>query len=109
MNSINEKARRLAKMSADEITAEERKQTGELVDLIYEAIEGHGKTKDLPMLSSVFAALVEVEAVWLATLDRDTRRCMRKSAEAARPKVLAAALAKGLTRTQLVTTARHDA
>lgn len=109
MNSIDEKARRLATMSPAEVFAEEKKQTGELADLIYEAIEAHGLTKEVAMLSSVFAALVEVEAVLLATLDRDTRRRVRKSAEAARPKVLAAALAKGFPQTRLVQGVRYDA
>lgn len=107
--NAEEKARRLRAMSPAEIFAEEQRQAGDLADLIHQAIEDHGSTTDVAMLNSVFAALVQVEAVLLATLDRDTRRRVRKMAEAARPKVLAAALAHGYPPVMILRGGRHDA
>ena len=107
--TADEMARRLAAMSPGEIHAEECRQTDELAERIAAVIDGHGLVTPTPMLTAIFAALLRVEAEMLAGLAIEQRRIIIAKAKAARPKILAQALAQNPPRIQTVTKARCDA
>jgi hypothetical protein len=92
MLSTEEKARRIQALSVSERVAEEMRQTQELAGMIEALIHTHGQATELPILNSVFAALLSVEAHMLATLEPEHRRAMIKASDRARPAYLANAL-----------------
>lgn len=109
MLPIEEKARRIQALSVSERLAEEVRQARELADLIEALIREHGQATDLPILNSVFMALMSVEAHMLATLDPAQRRAMIKASDKARPAYLANALTGKPGRALAIKVRRSDA